>query len=305
MRQFAITIVLAQLAIAAARAEAPAPAPVPSMSEILAASPASDWRALDPQNVLYLELATGRVIIELAPAFAPKHAANIKALAREGYYDGSFILRSQDNYVVQWGWPDELPRKVSKAHDSEKAEFFRTVGADVPFTPLPDPDTYAPAVGFSLGFPAVRDAAGQNTWLAHCYAMVGAGRGDTADSGGGKELYTVIGHSPRHLDRNVTLVGRIVQGIELLSVLPRGTGDLGFYVTPAERTPVKSVRVAADVPAAERTDLEALRTDSQTFATLVDARRFRRDPWFLDPVGHIGVCNMPLPVRKAGESKKP
>ncbi|MFO1187296.1 MAG: peptidylprolyl isomerase [Alphaproteobacteria bacterium] len=270
------------------------------MSDILAASSAADWRALDPNNTLLMELPKGRVVIELAPDFAPKHAANIRALVREGYFDGAFILRSQDNYVVQWGWPEETPRKVKKAHATEKAEFFRAVSADLPYTPLPDLDTYAATVGFSSGFPAARDAEGKSTWLVHCYAMLGAGRGDTADSGGGTELYAVNGHSPRHLDKNVTLVGRVVQGMELLSVMPRGTGALGFYETAAERTAIKSVRLEADVPAAERANLEALKTERATFVKLIDARRVRRESWFLDPSGHLGVCNMPLPVRKRG-----
>ncbi len=92
------------------------------------------------------------------------------------------------------------------------------------------------------------------------------GRDNPADSGGGTELYAVIGHAPRHLDRNVTLVGRVVKGIELFSVLPRGTGDLGFYEKPEQRVPIRSIRVAADVPESRRTPLEILRTDTPTFA---------------------------------------
>src|SRR5579859_7157003 len=72
-----------------------------SMAEILAASQPPDWRALDPENTLYLELPAGRVVIEFALEFAPHHVANVKALAREHYYDGLAIVRSQDNYVVQ------------------------------------------------------------------------------------------------------------------------------------------------------------------------------------------------------------
>jgi peptidylprolyl isomerase len=127
--------------------------------------------------------------------------------------------------------------------------------------------------------------------------MVGAGRDNGADTGGGTELYVVIGHAPRHLDRNVTLVGRVMQGMELLSTLPRGTGALGFYEQPEQRVPIQRVRVAADVPAAERVALEVLRTNTQTFARLVEARRHRREEWFLDPVGHVELCNVPIPVR--------
>jgi peptidylprolyl isomerase len=269
------------------------------MSELLAGSSASDWRVLDPENTLYLDLPSGRVIIELAPAFAPNHVANIKTLAREGYFDGSFILRAQENYVVQWGRPEDAPRPIRAARATLRAEFSRNASAGLSFTRLPDPDTYAPEVGFSDGFPMARD--GRQTWLAHCYGMVGAGRDLDADSGGGTELYVVIGQSPRHLDRNVTLVGRVVQGMELLSVMPRGTGDLGFYKTAAERTPIRTMRVAADLAPDQRIALETLRTDSATFAALVESRRNRREEWFKHPAGRIGLCNVPLPVRlKAG-----
>jgi len=272
----------------------------PSMSDILAHSPAGDWRPIDPENTLYMDLPAGRVIIELDPAYAPNHAANIKALAREGYFDASAILRAQDNYVVQWGRPDDSPRPIRMAHATLQPEFERARRQDDVFTRLPDPDTYASEVGFSDGFPAARDQT--RTWLTHCYGMVGAGRDVAADSGGGTELYVVIGQSPRHLDRNVTLVGRVVQGMELLSVMPRGSGDLGFYTTAAERTPISRIRVASDVPPEERTDLEELRTDSRTFVELVASRRDRRDDWFKYDAGRINVCNVPLPVRVRAHS---
>jgi peptidylprolyl isomerase len=277
-----------------ATSAAPGTPPV-SMGDLLARSPAADWRAIQPEDTIYMDLPSGRVVFELAPGYAPNHAANIRALAREGYYDGAAIVRAQDNYVVQWAHPEESPRPVRTGRATLPAEFFRARSGAPPFAPIADPDSYAPEVGFSAGFPAARDP--QRVWLTHCYGMVGAGRDMLADSGGGAELYVVIGHAPRHLDRNVTMVGRVVQGMELLSVIRRGTGDLGFYQTPAERTPIVRVRVAADLPEAERVPLEALRTDSATFTALVESRRNRREEWFLDPVGRINVCNVPLPVR--------
>jgi peptidylprolyl isomerase len=264
-------------------------------ADVLATSTAADWRALDPQNTLYLELPAGRVIIELAPQFAPRHAANVQALAREGYYDGVAIVRSQDNYVVQWADP-EGKRSIKNAQRTLAAEFERTARG-VPFTPLVDPDTYAPEVGFSDGFPTARDPKFGRAWLVHCYGMVGAGRDNDVDSGGGTELYVVTGQAPRHLDRNVTLVGRVVQGMEMLSALPRGTGALGFYEKPEQRLPIRSVRVAADLPASQRTELEVLRTDTPTFTAYVEARRNRREEWFKVPAGHVDVCNVPIVTR--------
>jgi peptidylprolyl isomerase len=169
--------------------------------------------------------------------------------------------------------------------------------ARLAFTRLPDPDGYAPEVGFSGGFPAARDSKLGQAWLAHCYAMVGAGRDNAVDSGNGAELYVVIGHAPRQLDRNIALVGRVVQGMERLATLPRGSGSLGFYEQPTQHVPIRRVRVAADVPEAERTRLEVLRTDTATFDALVEARRNRRDEWYKLPAGYIDLCNVPIPVR--------
>ncbi len=283
------------IAFAASR-EPPAKTSGPSMADLLAGSPVSDWRALDPENTVYMDLPSGRVVIELAPTFAPNHAANIRTLIREGYFDHAAIVRAQDNYVVQWSAPEDRP--LGKAKAALKAEFDKSIRTE-PFTPLPDPDTYAPAVGFSGGFPVARDPKTHRTWLVHCYGMVGAGRDEGPDTGGGKELYAVIGVAPRNLDRNVTLVGRVIDGIERLSALPRGTGDLGFYKTDAEKTPIVRIRLASDVPASERIPFEALRTDTKTFAALIQSRRFRKDGWYLYSAGRIGVCNMPLPVRIA------
>ncbi|MBS0295684.1 MAG: peptidylprolyl isomerase [Proteobacteria bacterium] len=301
----AASLAFAGVALTAAAAEPPAKAPqafrhvaVKAVADILAASKPSEWRRLDPENTLYLDLPGGRVVIELAPGFAPHHVANIKALVRAGYFDNAAIIRSQDNYVVQWGQPDEK-RSLGPAKKTLKAEFDRRIGKDARLDRLQDPDTYAPEVGFAQGFPAARNRKLGREWLTHCYGVVGVGRDEGADSGGGTELYAVNGQAPRHLDRNVTLVGRVVQGMELLSVMPRGTGDLGFYKTTGEQTPIRRIRVAADLPASERTELEALRTDSATFKTLMESRRNRREPWFKVPAGRLGVCNAPLPVRPA------
>jgi len=268
----------------------------PTTSEVLAASKPSDWRPLDPERALYLQMATGRVVIELAPAFAPQHAANIRTLVRQGYFDGLAIYRSQDNFVVQWGGPDSK-RGPGKARAKLPPEFTVEWTPALPFTRLPDIDGYAPVVGFSGGFPVGADPQARQAWLVHCYGMVGAGRDNDVETGNGAELYVVIGHAPRHLDRNIALVGRVVQGMELLSALPRGTGPLGYYAKPEQNVPISSVRLAADVPMAERERLEVIRTDTPTFAALVESRRNRRDDWYKVPAGHVELCNVPIVVR--------
>ena len=269
----------------------------PSMPEVLAATKPSDWRPLDPENTLYVELPTGRVIIEMAPAFAPLHVRNIKTLAKSGYYDGLAVIREQDNYVAQWGDPQNrhpIPAGIGKT----APEFDTAPPAHVVFTRLADGAVYAPEVGFSGGFPVARSEALHRMWLAHCYGMVGVGRDMDIESGSGTELYVVIGHAPRHLDRNVSLVGRVVKGVELLSGLPRGSGEMGMYTKTESPLPIKSIRLAADLPAAQRADLEVMRTDTPAFQALIEARRNRPEEFFVVPAGHIDLCNVPIPVRE-------
>lgn len=277
-----------------------------AMADLLKTSTAADWRPLDPENTMYLELEKGRVVIELAPDFAPRHAANIRALIREGYFDGLAIVRSQDNYVVQWADPDEdnseKKRPIKIAQKNLAPEFTVKYASNLPFTRLPDVDGYAPQVGHANGFAAGRDPKNGTAWLAHCYGTVGVARGNEVNSGDGSSLYVVTGHAPRQLDRNITLVGKVRQGIELLSTLPRGTGALGFYEKPEERTLIKAIRMAADVPEAERSHLEILRTDTPTFKAIVDAQRNRGGDWYKVPAGYIELCNVPVPVREQGSS---
>ena len=278
-------------------AQAPAAPRHPTMAEVLAASRPADWRPLDPDNTLYVELPGGRVIIELAPRFAPQHVANIKTLARARYFDALSIIRVQDDYVVQWGDPDNR-HPIPAGIGTTEPEFDSPLSAGMPFTRLPDGDVYAPQVGFSDGLPVALSPSLHRTWLAHCYGMVGVGRDLDIRSGSGAEIYVVIGHAPRHLDRNVALVGRVLQGMELLSALPRGSAAMGFYAKTETPLPIKSIRVAADVPEAQRAHLEVIRTDSAAFTALIESRRNRSEDFFKVPAGRIDLCNVPIAVRE-------
>ncbi|MEW5836708.1 MAG: peptidylprolyl isomerase [Pseudomonadota bacterium] len=273
--------------------------------EILAASKPAEWRTPDPDNLLVMTLAGGhRVLIELAPDFTPLHAANIRTLAHEHYYDGLAIIRVQDNFVTQWGDPnddDNADRSKMKPLGSAKKtlppEFTRPLDRKLEFTRLPDGDVYAPEVGFSEGFPVARDPTSHEEWITHCYGTVGVARDVPPTSGNGNSLYAIIGQAPRGLDRNLAVAGRVIEGMEYLSALPRGTGPLGFYEKAEQRTPIVSVRLAADLPPAERPKVEVLRTDSASFAKLIEAKRNRRDAFYTRPAGKIDLCSISVPTR--------
>jgi peptidylprolyl isomerase len=291
MRPYALLMpVLAALLLGGA-----APA-VLSPNGIVAAAPPDAWQAVAPEDLLVMTLGSGqKVVIQLAPGFAPVHVANIRALARAGWWDGAGIVRVQDNYVVQWARMPEgqtLPPGVV-AHPP--AEYDRPADG-LAVRSLGFPDSYAPKAGYADGgWPVASD--GTRSWLAHCYGMVGVGRDMPPDTGTGEELYAVNGQAPRQLDRNIALVGRVVDGMAILSALPRGTAELGFYADPKQRVPIRTVRVAADMPAGERPRVETMRPEAAAFGEALAARANRRDPFFVRPAERIDLCNAPAPVR--------
>ncbi|PTD24163.1 peptidylprolyl isomerase [Sphingomonas fennica] len=290
----AIALAVASLAAAPAPAAAASPAPTPS--QIVASAPAADWTDVPAENLLLLDLAGGgRVAIELAPDFAPIHVANIRKLARAGWFDGTSINRVQDNYVAQWG--DATERKALPAGivAQPPAEYERPAERSG-FAALPYRDAYAAKVGHADGWPAASE--GRDAWLVHCYGMVGVGRDMSPDTGTGAELYAVIGHAPRHLDRNIAVAGRVLEGIEHLSALPRGTDALGFYARPDQRLPIATVLLAADLPSADRPAYQVLRQGSPSFAAWVHARANRKDDFFIRPAGGADICNLQPPVRR-------
>ncbi|MBB2485609.1 peptidylprolyl isomerase [Mitsuaria sp. WAJ17] len=285
----------------AAKPAGPAAGKKASSADILAASKPADWRAADPELTLQMELPGGKVIIELASAFAPVHAANIVKLTRAGYFDGLAIIRSQENYVTQWGDAEEEDARARKKPDTltkAPAEFDRPLKG-LKVTALPERDTWAARVGFVDGWPVAVDPKTGRAWLPHCNGIVGAARGNAPDSSDGSGLYAIIGHAPRALDLNITTVGRVLQGMDKLSSLPRGTGALGFYEKAEERTPITRVRVLADIPEAERPRLQVLRTDTATWQAWLNSRRFRGGGWFVHEPSKVELCGALPPVRTA------
>ncbi|MGQ2930786.1 MAG: peptidylprolyl isomerase [Sphingopyxis sp.] len=312
--------------------QAPAPAAeIPSPGEIAAAAPAKDWIAIPASDLLVMDLvpdAKGkprRVVIQLMPVpFSQGWIGNIRKLAAAHWWDGTSVNRVQDNYVAQWGDATEkkaLPEGLSVVPESA----YETAIANPAIATSPiridrqSPygiDAYSRSNFFYEGWAVaydqiwdtlIQDEKGksipsnltQSAWPIHCYGMVGVGRNLSPDTGSGAELYAVIGHAPRHLDRNIALVGRVIGGIEYLSSLPRGTGALGFYESEAERVLIASIRIATDLPPADLPKFEYLSTESDSFAKYADARANRRDPFFIKPAGGADICNIPVPVRAA------
>jgi peptidylprolyl isomerase len=205
----------------------------------------------------------------------------------------------QDNYVAQWGNGDAQVAMPPGVVAQPPAEYERPL-AGLNIRPLGYPDSYAPMVGHVDGWPVAYDPRRRMAWLTHCYASVGVGRDLAPSTGTGGELYAAIGHAPRPLDRNIANVGRVIEGIALLSARPRGTGQLGFYQADHGEVPIpiRAARLAADMPEAERPRFEVMRTDTPTFAAYVRGRANRGGTFFRVPAGGVDVCNVNVPVRR-------
>jgi peptidylprolyl isomerase len=279
---------------------AAAPPKIKTPSDAVAAAPASAWKPIPADDLMIMDLKSGgRVVIQLAPAFAPVHVANIKTLARSNYWDAATIYRVQDNYVAQWGLNESDKPWPKGVNPKPPAEYTRPLKG-LTVKPLGYADPYAPGTGFAGGWPIAYSTKGGWANLAHCYATVGVGRDLAPDTGTGGELYAIIGQPTRHMDRNLAVVGRVIDGIELLSSLPRGTEALGFYKDKAQYVPISAIRLASEIPAGERPAYEYLDTNSASFARYLHLRANRNDEFYTRPAGGVDLCNVQVPVRKKG-----
>ena len=270
--------------------------------------PPEAWRTVDPQNLVLIDTRYGQVAIELAPQFAPKHTERLRALIRAHFYDGLSFYRVIDGFVAQGGIGEGTAS--TKDHPVEaknlvqwpplKAEFDRPSAAEPPFTPLGNADPMAPEVGFEDGFPIARDPAAGREWLIHCPGTFAFARDNDPDTAT-TEFYVVIGQSPRRLDRDLTAFGRVLSGMQFLQKLERGDPDVdsGVIADLTKRDPIVRIRLAADLPAAERPSFQVLRTESKSFAEAVEARRHPTSPfYFRKPPPVLDICGVPVLVKR-------
>ncbi len=325
-----LLLLTAALALAApSRAQEAEP---PTPDSIVAQAPASDWRAIDPADILVMALAPDaagnprQVTIQLMPPpFSQGWVGNVRTLARAHWWDGATVYRVVDNWVAQWGDGEDdeakakpLPEGLRVAPESEYSidptpeigAQIRGLAGQLGGPGEVDPDSM-PSAFFQLrsdpysmmslhhqGWPIALGGRDNKAWPVHCYASVGVARDLSPNTGTGAELYAVIGHAPRQLDRNIAVVGRVIEGIEHLSTLPRGKGEAGVYDDPKLRVPIVSARLGDELPEAEQPKFEYLASDSESFARYVEVRANRNDAFYRVPAGGVDVCNVHVPIRR-------
>jgi peptidylprolyl isomerase len=262
------------------------------------AGQAEQWQSLDPANTVIMTLPQGEVIIELNPTFAPKTAGQFRRLVKSGFYQGQHFYRVIDGFVAQGGDGSDMS-ETENAEPSLPAEFERAWIDSLPWTPVQKDDLYAPETGFVDGFPAARDSKRGRVWLTHCPGAVAMARSTEPDTGS-TDFYIVIGQAPRYLDRNLTIFGRVVSGMEFVQQIQRGPSDSdGMIESPKSMTPIQHIAMLADQTAEERATLERVNTDSDWFRELLNSRRNRSHEFFHHtPPAVLDVCQQPLKFRR-------
>lgn len=259
------------------------------------AEEAPGWRDVLPENLVLIDVAHGRIAIELAPDFAPRHAERFRALVRAGFYDGQHFYRVIDGFVAQGGIGEGDDRKLA-AWPALAAEMERP-RAGLSFTSLASPDLFAKDTGFVHGFAAASD--GEAAWMVHCPGLVAMARDDAPDTGA-TEFYVVIGHAPRRLDRIMSGFGRVIDGMAHVQALARGDPEVesGVIQDLAQADAILKATVAADLPEGTRPAYQVMATDDAAFAARIEARRVPQSPFFFrKPPPVLDVCNMSVPAR--------
>ena len=267
-----------------------------SPTEILAEAHDEDWRSIDPQSVLVFQLEGGDVTVALNEAFAPRAVANMRALVSAGFYDGLSFYRVIDGFVAQGGDVFEtrdLPAGASRNLKSEFEIALADLGEDAGIQLIDDADGYAGNVGFVDGFPVGVDERAKSAWLLHCAGALAMAR-DVEKDTGGTEFYITL-QPQRYLDRNLTVFGRVIDGMALVQALARQAppeeegepmGDAILRAYMADRPP------AGVTPPTWR----ILRTETPLFADYLEARRNRPEDFFYYRPDHVDVCAHSVPV---------
>ncbi|MEO0882086.1 MAG: peptidylprolyl isomerase [Pseudomonadota bacterium] len=257
---------------------------------------APHWRDVHPNDLVLLKTRHGVTAIELNISFAPNHSERFRDLARAGFYDGEYFYRVIEGFVAQGGVQDEVRVESWSAlrNENDRALSFE------PFVALGNDDLFTDLVGHSgTGFPMARDRELAREWLLHCPGALAMAR-DTGPDTGSTEFYIVLGPQ-RYLDRNLTIFGRVIDGMEYIQALERGDRDVESGVIQSPRTgdEIISVRVAADIPETDRPRYQVMKAKSQAFEAAKRSRRVREEAFFYrKPPEVLDICGFEVPSRR-------
>ncbi len=260
----------------------------------------SAWRKLELNNTVLLTLPHGKVVIELAPQFSPKHVAQFSDLIQKGFYDSTKFYRVIDGFVAQAGPKDGSEKDKSVPILAMESQW--QTDKNWSFTPVQTQDLFGQKTGFKDSF-AIAYQAGEKqgtgkAWLTHCPGTLAMARGNEADSAS-SHFYFVIGQAPRYLDDIMTIFGRVVYGMQHVQTIQRTEVVEGDYaVDHRDFTKITTMQLMSDVPKAEQIHIEVENTESSAFTERLVKRRARDAAFFYKkPPPVLDVCQIPIRSR--------
>ena len=259
-------------------------------SDVITKAAEDEWRVVNSQNILKITLPTGATYIELNPQLAPQHVKNIKKLARESFYQGTSVYRFVEGFVAQGG-ASSAKKIIKTANKSLLAEFYLTTKQPLAITAL-EGDGYAPITGFLNGFAVAQNALQTQTWQVHCSGIFAMARNNDINSAS-TEFFITIGQAPRYLDKNTTVFGRVLEGIEHVNRLERTARN------DKEFNPITDIQVLEDINNSDKSVFKVMKTNSQAFKNLIAARKNRSEPWFVHTANYIDVCAVAIPTKRS------
>lgn len=284
----ALLAAAALAALAAAASAAPKkPAAAPAAVAAPSAPTAADWRTPDPNDVLVIDTNKGRIIVEMVPEVAPKHVAQVRALAHRNFYDGLRFFRVIENFMDQTGDPLNSGEGQSDLPNIP-AEFTFRRGADMPFGLAADQSVAE--IGFVKSLPVMtqsmmlapmtRDQK-VTGWGLYCAGVLGAARGQ--DEGSANSQFFLMRAAYPSLEKRYTAFGRVIFGQDVVKAIKVGEP----VEAPQDR--MERVRLLADLPEAQRPKVRVIDPKSAWFKREIDRVRAAKGADFT-------ACDVAIPV---------
>lgn len=250
------------------------------ISASVAAAPAStaDFYSVSQKDLVYVDTQYGTVVIWLTDKIAPTHAQRFRDLVKSGYYNGKNFYRVVDGFVAQGG--ANVEEQDIPLAEPMKAEF--TAKNVEGFYEIQRPAPFAPVTGFIDGMPAATTPSRDSYWFAHCPGTLAMARDNNPDTGS-TEFYIVIGQAPRHLDRNMSVFGRVLSGMEVLQQLPRGKKEnSGVIENLTDKSAITAMKLGTQLPAGAQRHFLIQLPGHPDFQKKLEAARQLANPFFAD-----------------------
>ena len=275
------------MAILAGGASALAPAQTPAAT--------AEWRTIADENLLVIDTARGRILVELDPRIAPLSVARVRTLADEGFYDGLTFHRVLTGFMAQTGDPEGTGAGGSTLPDIEGEFQFRR-GRDLGFVNVVTAEAGQIGIAGSLPIFTQPDAqmmvtadfktAGQGLF---CPGVAGMARNQDPHSAN-SQFFLMTG-SNDSLNGLYTPFGRVVAGLDVVEALKPGSEAANGRVTDPDV--MTRARPAAAMPQGQRPVVRVLSPSSPAFTALVEQVRTERGARFT-------ICDIELPVQVTG-----